>query len=43
MEFCATTWFEGLVITDTMDMGGITVRFAPGEAGVRAVLALIAC
>src|SRR5260221_13321738 len=30
--------FEGLVITDAMDMGGITVRFAPGEAAVRAVL-----
>jgi len=31
--------FDGLVITDAMDMGGITVRFAPGEAAVRAVLA----
>ncbi len=31
--------FEGLVITDAMDMGGITMRFAPGEAAVRAVLA----
>src|SRR5258705_5312884 len=31
--------FKGLVITDAMDMGGITVRFAPGEAAVRAVLA----
>jgi beta-N-acetylhexosaminidase len=31
--------FEGLVITDAMDMGGITVRFAPGEAAVRAVVA----
>jgi beta-N-acetylhexosaminidase len=31
--------FQGLVITDAMDMGGITVRFAPGEAAVRAVLA----
>ena len=29
--------FEGLVITDAMDMGGITVRFSPGEAAVRAV------
>src|SRR5436305_5714783 len=28
--------FEGLVVTDAMDMGGITVRFAPGEAAVRA-------
>ena len=31
--------FQGLVVTDAMDMGGITVRFAPGEAAVRAVLA----
>jgi beta-N-acetylhexosaminidase len=31
--------FQGLVITDAMDMGGITVRYAPGEAAVRAVLA----
>jgi beta-N-acetylhexosaminidase len=31
--------FGGLVVTDAMDMGGITVRYAPGEAAVRAVLA----
>ncbi|MGA2812290.1 MAG: glycoside hydrolase family 3 N-terminal domain-containing protein [Candidatus Acidiferrum sp.] len=31
--------FEGLVVTDAMDMGGITTRFAPGEAAVRALLA----
>src|SRR5712672_2759125 len=31
--------FQGLVITDAMDMGGITVRYAPSEAAVRAVLA----
>src|SRR5712692_3414538 len=31
--------FEGLVVTDAMDMGGITVRYAPGEAAVRAVAA----
>src|ERR1700689_2221504 len=31
--------FQGLVITDAMDMGGLTVRYAPGEAAVRAVLA----
>ena len=31
--------FEGLVITDAMDMGGITVRYAPGDAAVRAFLA----
>src|SRR5437899_574167 len=27
--------FNGLVVTDAMDMGGITVRYAPGEAAVR--------
>lgn len=31
--------FQGLVVTDAMEMGGITVRYAPGEAAVRAVLA----
>ena len=31
--------FEGLVVTDAMDMGGITVRFAPGDAAVHAFLA----
>jgi CubicO group peptidase (beta-lactamase class C family)/beta-glucosidase-like glycosyl hydrolase len=31
--------FQGLVVTDALDMGGITTRFAPGEAAVRAVLA----
>jgi beta-N-acetylhexosaminidase len=31
--------FDGLVVTDAMDMGGITTRFAPGEAAVRAILA----
>src|SRR5262249_47862570 len=31
--------FEGLVITDAMDMGGITMRYAPGDAAVRAFLA----
>ena len=31
--------FQGLVVTDAMDMGGITSRFAPGEAAVRAILA----
>lgn len=31
--------YHGLIITDAMDMGGITVRYAPGEAAVRAVLA----
>ncbi|HET9321147.1 MAG TPA: glycoside hydrolase family 3 N-terminal domain-containing protein, partial [Bryobacteraceae bacterium] len=31
--------FHGLIVTDAMDMGGITVRYAPGEAVVRAVLA----
>src|SRR6266851_4957112 len=31
--------YEGLIVTDAMDMGGITVRYAPGEAAVRAVAA----
>ncbi len=31
--------FEGLVITDAMDMGGITVRYPPGDAAVRAFVA----
>jgi len=31
--------FPGLVVTDAMDMGGITVRYAPGDAAVRAFLA----
>jgi beta-N-acetylhexosaminidase len=31
--------FQDLVITDALDMGGITVRYAPGEAAVRAFLA----
>jgi beta-N-acetylhexosaminidase len=31
--------FQGLIITDAMDMGGITARNAPGEAAVRAVVA----
>jgi beta-N-acetylhexosaminidase len=31
--------FQGLVITDALDMGGITARYAPGEAAVRAFLA----
>lgn len=31
--------FEGLVVADALDMGGITVHFDPGEAAVRAILA----
>lgn len=31
--------FEGLVITDAMNMGGITNYFKPGEADVKAILA----
>lgn len=31
--------FGGLVVTDALDMGGITDHFDPGEAAVRAVLA----
>src|ERR1700723_4005263 len=29
--------FKGLVVTDAMDMGGVTNLFPPGEAAVRAV------
>lgn len=35
--------YQGLIITDAMDMGGITVRYAPGEAAVRAVAAGVDC
>jgi len=35
--------YEGLIVTDAMDMGGITVRYAPGEAAVRAVAAGTDC
>ncbi len=31
--------FSGLVVTDAVDMGGITDHFDPGEAAVRAILA----
>ncbi len=31
--------FDGLVVTDALDMGGITDHFDPGEAAVRALLA----
>ena len=29
--------YQGLIVTDAMEMGGITVRYAPGEAAVRAL------
>src|SRR6202011_735640 len=31
--------FDGLVVTDALDMGGVTVRFPPGEVAVRSILA----
>ncbi len=31
--------FNGLIVTDALDMGGVTTRYPPGEAAVRAVLA----
>jgi len=31
--------YQGLIVTDAMDMGGVTVRFAPGDAAVRAIAA----
>ncbi|PYT87656.1 MAG: beta-N-acetylglucosaminidase [Acidobacteria bacterium] len=35
--------YNGLIVTDAMEMGGITVRYAPGEAAVRAVEAGVDC
>src|SRR5437016_556163 len=35
--------YQGLIVTDAMDMGGITVHYAPGEAAVRAVAAGADC
>ncbi|HWZ56640.1 MAG TPA: glycoside hydrolase family 3 N-terminal domain-containing protein [Verrucomicrobiae bacterium] len=31
--------FNGLVVTDALDMGGVTVRYPPGEVAVRSILA----
>jgi beta-glucosidase-like glycosyl hydrolase/CubicO group peptidase (beta-lactamase class C family) len=31
--------FEGLVVTDALTMGGVTVRYPPGEVAVRSILA----
>jgi beta-glucosidase-like glycosyl hydrolase len=31
--------FDGLIVTDALDMSGLTIYFAPGEAAVRAVAA----
>ena len=31
--------FDGLVVTDSLDMGGVARRYAPGEAAVQAILA----
>jgi len=31
--------FQGLIVTDALDMGGVTVRYSPGEAAVRSLLA----
>ena len=31
--------FAGLVVTDAMDMAGVTARYPPGEAAVRAIAA----
>src|SRR5690242_1627499 len=35
--------YRGLIVTDAMEMGGITLRFSPGEAAVRAVAAGVDC
>ncbi|MGH9945436.1 MAG: glycoside hydrolase family 3 protein, partial [Pyrinomonadaceae bacterium] len=31
--------FDGMIVTDALDMSGLTIYFTPGEAAVRAVLA----
>src|SRR5205807_8346404 len=31
--------FEGVVVTDALDMGGVTVRYPPAEVAVRSILA----
>jgi beta-N-acetylhexosaminidase len=31
--------FDGAVVTDALDMGGVTVRYPPGEVAVRSILA----
>ena len=31
--------FDGLVVTDALDMGGVTVRYPPGEVAVQSILA----
>jgi len=31
--------FDGLIITDALDMAGVAARFSPGEVAVRAILA----
>lgn len=31
--------YNGLVVTDALDMGGVTVRYPPGEVAVRSILA----
>ena len=35
--------FRGLIVTDAMEMGGVTSLFAPGEAAVRSVEAARTC
>ncbi len=31
--------FDGIVVTDALDMAGVTLRYPPGEAAVRSILA----
>ncbi len=31
--------FDGLIVTDALDMAGVAARFSPGEVAVRAILA----
>jgi beta-N-acetylhexosaminidase len=31
--------FDGVIVTDSLDMGGVTMRYSPAEAAVRSILA----
>ena len=31
--------FDGVIVTDSLDMGGVTVRYSPAEVAVRSILA----
>ncbi|MGH9861050.1 MAG: glycoside hydrolase family 3 N-terminal domain-containing protein [Candidatus Acidiferrales bacterium] len=31
--------FDGIIVTDALDMGGVTTRYAPGDVAVRSIMA----